>query len=92
MSERVAVDREEAQLAMTVRSAAMAATLALARAQVAVDLADEAGVIWASRWLRNDLQLLQLMARSMGQLGRELTEELPEAERWVVRTIVEDGR
>ena len=92
MTGQTAVNRSESQLVMTVRAAGMAATLALARAQVAVDLADEAGVAWASRWLRNDLQLLQLMARSMGRLGRELTEELPEADRWVAHTIVEEGR
>jgi len=44
MTWRTAVDRSEAQLAMTIRAAGMTWTLALARAQVALDLADEAGV------------------------------------------------
>jgi hypothetical protein len=92
MTGRTAVDRRETQLAVTIRAAGTAATLALARAQVALDLADEAGVAWVSRWLRNDLQLLQLMARSLGRLGRDFTEQLPEADRWMVRTMVEEGR
>lgn len=92
MTARTGTNRTEAQLAATIRSAGTAATLALARAQVALDLADEAGVAWVSRWLRNDLQLLQLMARSMGRLGRDFSEQLPEAARWVVRTMVEEGR
>jgi hypothetical protein len=90
MSGRTAADRQEQlQLAMTIRSASTAATLALARAEVAVDLADEAGIAWVSRVLRNDLQLLQLMARALGRLSREVNEELPEPDAWVVRSARE---
>jgi hypothetical protein len=90
MRSQTAGDRQaQVQLAMMIRSAATAAILALARAEVAVDLADEAGVIWVSRSLRTDLQLLQLMARSLGRLSREVNEELPAADGWVVRATTE---
>ena len=84
---------EHFDLASTVRSAATAATVALARAERALEIADGAGLAWASRWARTDTEVLQLTARSLSELARAVDDLLPEAAvEWVVRFMTEGER
>jgi len=81
---------EHFDVASTVRSAA---TAAVARAGRALEIADEAGLAWASRWARTDTEVLQLAARSLSELARAVDDVLPEAAvEWVVRFMTEGER
>jgi hypothetical protein len=84
---------EHLDLAAAVRSTATAATVSLARAERALELADSAGMAWASRWVRTETEILQLTAQSLCELVQAIDDALPEAAvGWVVRFMTEDER
>jgi hypothetical protein len=84
---------EHLDLAAAVRSTATAATVTLARAERARELADGAGMAWASRWARIETEILHLTARSLCELAQAVDDALPEAAvGWVVRFLTEDER